>query len=104
MARGLTAIFGAMVIAAALLATGVAPDPVLAQDASTAKPKKAKGLKGSIGYRRAYSYSKSDIVGSDSRRFYDPSLTRQTPGGPFDSGFFFDSGIGRNGGESPYMQ
>lgn len=33
----------------------------------------------------------------------DPYLNRQSPGGPFDSGFFFDSGIGPNGGDSPYM-
>lgn len=35
--------------------------------------------------------------------FIDPAINRQTPGGPFDSGFFFDSGIGPNGGNSPYM-
>ena len=35
--------------------------------------------------------------------YIDPTINRQTPGGPFDSGFFFDSGIGRNGGQSPYM-
>jgi len=28
---------------------------------------------------------------------------RQTPGGPFDSGFFFDSAIGPHGGNSPYQ-
>jgi hypothetical protein len=33
----------------------------------------------------------------------DPYINKQTPGGPFDSGFFFDSGIGPNGGNSPYM-
>jgi hypothetical protein len=35
--------------------------------------------------------------------FIDPELDKQTPAGPFDSGFFFNSGIGQNGGESPYM-
>ncbi len=35
--------------------------------------------------------------------FIDPQLNKQSPGGPFDSGFFFDSGITRNGGDSPYM-
>jgi len=35
--------------------------------------------------------------------YLDPSINKQTPGGPFDSGFFFDSGIGRNGGDSPYL-
>lgn len=33
----------------------------------------------------------------------DPSLNKQTQAGPFDSGFFFNSGIGPNGGDSPYM-
>jgi hypothetical protein len=35
--------------------------------------------------------------------FIDPSINKQTPAGPFDSGFFFNSGIGPNGGDSPYM-
>lgn len=35
--------------------------------------------------------------------FIDPSINKQSQGGPFDSGFFFDSGIGRNGGDSPYL-
>jgi hypothetical protein len=35
--------------------------------------------------------------------------TRQTPNGPFDNGFFFDSGVsdvgvGTRGGDSPYMR
>ena len=35
--------------------------------------------------------------------YIDPRINKQSPGGPFDSGFFFDSGIGRNGGDSPYL-
>jgi len=35
--------------------------------------------------------------------YIDPQINKQSPGGPFDSGFFFDSGIGPNGGDSPYM-
>jgi hypothetical protein len=35
--------------------------------------------------------------------YIDPHINKQSPGGPFDSGFFFDSAIGRNGGDSPYM-
>jgi hypothetical protein len=35
--------------------------------------------------------------------YIDPYINKQSPGGPFDSGFFFDSGIGPNGGDSPYM-
>ena len=35
--------------------------------------------------------------------FIDPSINKQSQGGPFDSGFFFDSGMGPNGCDSPYM-
>jgi hypothetical protein len=35
--------------------------------------------------------------------YIDPYINKQSPGGPFDSGFFFDSGMGPNGGDSPYM-
>lgn len=35
--------------------------------------------------------------------YIDPAINKQSQGGPFDSGFFFDSGIGPNGGDSPYM-
>jgi len=35
--------------------------------------------------------------------FIDPTINKQSQAGPFDSGFFFDSGIGPNGGDSPYM-
>jgi hypothetical protein len=35
--------------------------------------------------------------------FIDPSINKQSQAGPFDSGFFFDSGFGQNGGDSPYM-
>jgi hypothetical protein len=30
-------------------------------------------------------------------------MNRQTPAGPFDHGFFFDSGMGLHGGYSPYQ-
>lgn len=65
-----------------------------------------------IRRRGGYSYSYGDSINTygDSRTKYggastyrDPRLDRQSPAGPFDHGFFFDSGIGLNGGESPYM-
>jgi hypothetical protein len=34
--------------------------------------------------------------------FNDPWAQRQSQGGPFDSGFFFDSGIGPPWNDSPY--
>jgi len=35
--------------------------------------------------------------------YIDPTINKQSQAGPFDSGFFFDSGIRANGGDSPYM-
>lgn len=67
------------------------------------------------GYRKrrgGYSYSYQDSINTygDSRSNFgsasslrDPMLDRQSPAGPFDHGFFFDSGTMRNGGDSPYM-
>ena len=51
-----------------------------------------------------YSYSAGDVsstYGGNPPPYMD---VRQTPGGPFDSGFFFDSGISPRGGNSPYMR
>jgi hypothetical protein len=56
------------------------------------------------GRRRVggYSYSASSVV--NTRQNPPPyAHVRQTPGGPFDWGFFFDSAIGPQGGQSPYM-
>lgn len=60
-----------------------------------------------------YSYIAADTINTygDARgrygvanSFRDPWFGRQTNGGPFDNGFFFDSGIGSpHGGDSPYM-
>jgi hypothetical protein len=65
-----------------------------------------------IRHGGGYSYTYADAINTtrDSRDknsagavFRDPGLERQSPGGPFDQGFFFDSGIGPQGGQSPYM-
>ncbi|MEL6299448.1 MAG: hypothetical protein AAFV26_04135 [Pseudomonadota bacterium] len=62
--------------------------------------------------RGGYSYAPQDTINTygDSRSlfgsnnaFRDPSLDTQTPAGPFDHGFFFDSGNTPNGGNSPYF-
>ena len=59
-----------------------------------------------------YSYSYRDVINtyglSRSRygsinSYRDPLVDRQTPAGPFDHGFFFDSGIEPRGGNAPYM-
>lgn len=52
-------------------------------------------------YRGGYSVRKSDTY--DTRRFVDPSLTRQSQGGPFDEGFFFETPRGAFGGSTPYF-
>jgi hypothetical protein len=41
-----------------------------------------------------YSYSRSDVMGSYGASPPPYARPLQSPGGPFDSGFFFDSGIG----------
>ena len=84
-------------LAAALGAA--AANSAIAED--KAKPKKG-----------GYSYSPEDTINTygDARTKYgstsslrDPKIDRQTNSGPFDHGFFFDSAMGRNGGDSPYM-
>lgn len=69
-------------------------------------------VKGYVARRGGYSYSAEDTVNTygDSRSRYgsansfrDPALDRQTAAGPFDHGFFFDSGIAPRGGDSPYL-
>ncbi len=54
-----------------------------------------------------YSYDYSDSVNTygGNRRHHvgPPSFREQTVAGPFDNSFFFDSGIGLHGGDSPYM-
>lgn len=69
-------------------------------------------VKGYTERRGGYSYSQEDSINTygDSRSKYggasslrDPSLDTQTQSGPFDHGFFFDSGTRARGGDSPYM-
>lgn len=69
-------------------------------------------VRGYVSRRGGYSYSYEDSINTygdsrgqygSARSFRDPSLDRQSQGGPFDHGFFFDSGIAPRGGDSPYM-
>ncbi len=59
-----------------------------------------------------YSYAREDVINTygNSRTLYgsanvyrDPMLDRQSPFGPFDHGFFFDSAIAPRGGYAPYQ-
>jgi hypothetical protein len=74
--------------------------------------KRGTQVRGYITRRGGYSYTYADSINTygNSRTLYggtwfyrDPMLDRQTSSGPFDHGFFFDSGVTPRGGESPYM-
>ena len=41
------------------------------------------------------------VAGTNS--FREPFSVQQTSAGPFDHGFFFDSGTAPHGGDSPYL-
>jgi hypothetical protein len=59
------------------------------------------------GRRRigGYSYSAGSVINTYNRRNPPPYVdVRQSPGGPFDTGFFFDSAMPPLGGQSPYMR
>lgn len=79
----------------------------------TSRRRNGTRVYGYVSNRRAggYSYDYSDVTNTYglTRSLYgsmnawrDPSLDRQTRSGPFDHDFFFDSGVGPRGGESPY--
>ncbi|KAB2920813.1 MAG: hypothetical protein F9K29_00655 [Hyphomicrobiaceae bacterium] len=75
--------------------------------------KKSARVYGYTQRRGGYSYDSSDVVNTYSltRNLYgstnsyrNPWVDRQTTNGPFDHGFFFDSGIAPRGGDSPYLR
>ncbi|MEM7778139.1 MAG: hypothetical protein AAF732_21355 [Pseudomonadota bacterium] len=80
--------------------------------AKRARSARRSKVRGYVRRRGGYSYSPQDTINTygDSRSlfggvnaFRDPSTDTQTRGGPFDHGWFFDSGIGTNGGNAPYL-
>ena len=97
-------------IAASLLSIS---GPAMADERAKASTyRKAPQVKGYAARRGGYSYSYPDTINTygDSRSLYgatqlfrDPMLDRQTTAGPFDHGFFFESGNSARGGNSPYM-
>ncbi len=70
-------------------------------------------VRGYVERRGGYSYSYQDSINTygNSRSLFggnnawrDFGVDRQTSSGPFDHGFFFDSGVGGSyGGHSPYL-
>ena len=89
------------------------PSPVLADESTKASKSKSKPqVRGYTSRRGGYSYGYADTINTygDSRSVYgaaqsfrDPMMDRQTNAGPFDHGFFFESGTAPRGGNSPYM-
>jgi hypothetical protein len=100
-------------IVSSLLISGLALSMAATADAGERQYRNGPQVKGYAERRGGYSYTYSDSVNTygDSRTksggasvYRDPNLDRQTNAGPFDHGFFFDSGIiGSHGGDSPYM-
>jgi hypothetical protein len=90
-----------IIAVAAVLALPTVSAPAFAQNAG-AKTKPLRGVVRPSPRRGGYSYKY--LQGVDTRRFTDPTITEQTVGGPFDSGFFFSSPTATRGGDSPYMQ
>ena len=73
--------------------------------------RKAPQVRGFVQRRGGYSYSYSDVINTygNNRSLYgstntyrNPYLDLQSRSGPFDHGFFFDSGITSRGGNAPY--
>ena len=74
--------------------------------------RKGPQVRGFRKRRGGYSYSFSDTINTygdantlygSTNRYRDPMLGRQTTSGPFDNGFFFESGVAPRGGNSPYL-
>ncbi len=68
-----------------------------------AKPKVRAYVVRPVG---GYSYTSRDVTGSyraNVRALWGGLIDRQSPFGPFDTGFFFDSAIHPHGGYAPYQ-
>jgi hypothetical protein len=92
----------------AVLISGLILGASVPTEAATKKPGYQSGqqVKGyAIRRRGGYSYSYPDSISTNGDRsaYRDHILNPQSPAGPFDSGFFFDSAMGYRGGQAPYM-
>jgi hypothetical protein len=107
---------GAFVTLAGLpMAGDLGPSQAYA-DGQKAKARYKKGYRATRvrGYLQRggyYSYVDQDAINTTAwasslftskSPFRNPLTERQSPGGPFDSGFFFDSGVGPPWNDSPY--
>lgn len=81
-------------------------------DRASRSYRRAPQVRGFVLRRGGYSYASSDSINtygdtqsrySSGNMFRTYQFDRQTVGGPFDSDFFFDSGVSPRGGNSPYQ-
>ena len=63
---------------------------------------RVRGFSGGVG-GYSYSYAESLLSFDNTRILRDRDAYFDRQGGPFDHGFFFDSGVHFRGGESPYL-
>ena len=110
MKRAILATALAAVLGFSMVSEGVADSS--RGERQTSYRKKKPQVRGYVARRGGYSYSYADsldtygsarTVTGGSRYYRDANLDRQTTSGPFDHGFFFDSGVSPRGGDSPYM-
>jgi hypothetical protein len=90
-----------------------APESELSkQERASVAYRRGPQVRGFVQRRGGYSYAAPDSIntyGDSQSRYSGYSLFRnydfgrQSSGGPFDSDFFFDSGISPRGGNSPYQ-
>ena len=101
-------ILNLVAVAAVASVALTSPSSISSTEAGASKYKRGKSSKQSAkvrGYSRrvggySYSYADSIIDFRDRSIFLDPKIDQQS--GPFDSGFFCESGIERHN-DSPYL-
>lgn len=74
--------------------------------------KRRPQVRGYVARRGGYSYEAEDTINTfggfrglygSTNAYRNPWVDRQSQFGPFDNGFFFDSGMSPGGGNSPYL-
>jgi hypothetical protein len=110
-AFALLAVSGSPLVGERWTASAYADGTKAAPAKSRHKAKRAARVRGFLLRGGYYSYVDEDVINvyggprvryGSTNTFRDFLTDRQTPGGPFDSGFFFDSGIGPRWNDSPY--
>ena len=68
-------------------------EPTTSESKAAHNRKRATRARRYVVMRGGYSYSKYDVIGTYGSSRAPYAWVDQSPGGPFDSGFFFDSGV-----------